>query len=115
MNLRTTDTYTVDLGEGSTNERFHLVFEKSTTGIDELAAANVDIYSHRDVVTIDLTESDAERSDVVITDMTGRTVAAANDLGQERTKLTIPTAAGIYTVTVVQEERRLTKQVAIVR
>ena len=115
VNLRTTDSYTVDLGEGSTNDRFHLVFEKNTTGVEDLAAYGIDVYSHRDVVTIDLTTAEAERSDVVITDMTGRVVAAAGDLARERTKLTVPTAAGIYTVTVVQDGRRVSEQVAIVR
>ena len=115
VDLRTTDSHMVDLDEGPTNERFHVVFEKSTTGVDDLSAHGIDVYSHRDVVTIDLVNTEAERSDVVITDMTGRTVATASDLGRERTKFTIPMAAGIYMVTVVQDGRRFTKQVVIVR
>ena len=118
--LRSTDVYSFEMEADDASDRFELVFEKSeddaTTGIDALAGSGIEIYSHENVVTVDLRESTYEGlSDVVIHDLLGQAVAQSTGLRAGRHSIEVNGAGGYYFVTVTQGSERYTKQVVIIR
>ena len=118
--LRSTDVYSFEMEADDASDRFELVFEKSeddaTTGIDALAGSGIEIYSHENVVTVDLRESTYEGlSDVVIHDLLGQAVAQSTGLRAGRHSIEVNSAGGYYFVMVTQGSERYTKQVVIIR
>ena len=117
--LRSTDVYSFEMEADDASDRFELVFEKSeddATGIDALAGSGIEIYSHENVVTVDLRESTYEGlSDVVIHDLLGQAVAQSTGLRAGRHSIEVNSAGGYYFVMVTQGSERYTKQVVIIR
>ena len=117
--LRTADVYSFEMSADDASDRFELVFEKSDdeeTGIDALAESGVRIFSHENVVTVDLRESAWDGlSDVVIHDLLGGAVAEAEGLRAGMHTFEVQSAGGYYFVTVTQGSERYTKQVVIIR